>query len=64
MSRLTNTEFIDSADAICSRLQDGVSLLCRGMVLGRVLEEADIYLRLPYSHSLYLISTDGAEYGR
>ena len=64
MSRLTNTKFIDSADAICLRIQDGVSLLCRGMVLGRVLEEANIYFRLPYSRALYRISTGGAEYDR
>ena len=38
MSRLTNTKFIDSADATCLRIQDGVNLLCRGMVLGRVLD--------------------------
>jgi len=31
--RLTNTEFIDSPDSICERIQGGVSLLCRGMVL-------------------------------
>ena len=31
MSRLATTKFIDSADAICLRIQDGVSLLCRGM---------------------------------
>ena len=64
MSRLTNTKFIDSADAICLRIQDGVSLLCRGIVLGRVLEEADIYFRLPYSRTLYRISTGGTEYDR
>lgn len=64
MSRLTNTKFIDSADAICLRIQDGVSLLCRGLVLGQVLEEANIYFRLPYSRTLYRISTGGEEYDR
>lgn len=64
MSRLTNTKFIDSADAICLRIQDGVSLLCRGMVLGQVLDEANIYLRLPYSRTLYRISTGGTEFDR
>ena len=64
MSRLATTKFIDSADAMCLRIQDGVSLLCRGMVLGQVLQSATIYLRLPYSRTLYLFSTDGAEYGR
>ncbi len=64
MSRLATTKFVDSADAMCLRIQDGVSLLCRGMVLGQVLQSATIYLRLPYSRTLYLFSTDGAEYGR
>ena len=60
MSRLATTKFIDSADAMCLRIQDGVSLLCRGMVIGQVLQSATIYLRLPYSRTLYLFSTDGA----
>ena len=64
MSRLATTKFIDSADAICLRIQDGVSLLCRGMVLGQVLQDARIYFRLPYSRTLYRISTGGAEYDR
>ena len=64
MSRLNTTKFIDSADAMCLRIQDGVNLLCRGMVLGKILENATIYLRLPYSRTLYLISTGGAEYDR
>ena len=64
MSRLNATKFIDSADAMCVRIQDGVNLLCRGMVLGQILEDATIYLRLPYSRRLYLISTGGAEYDR
>lgn len=64
MSRLNATKFIDSADAMCVRIQDGVNLLCRGMVLGQILEDATIYLRLPYSRTLYLISTGGAEYDR
>ena len=64
MSRLNTTKFIDSADAMCLRIQDGVNLLCRGMVLGGILENATIYLRLPYSRTLYLISTGGAEYDR
>ena len=64
MSRLNTTKFIDSADAMCMRIQDGVNLLCRGMVLGRILENSTIYLRLPYSRTLYLISTGGAEYDR
>ena len=64
MSRLANTRFIDSADAICLRIQDGVNLLCRTMVLGQVLGEATIYLRLPYSRTLYRFSTGGVEFDR
>jgi hypothetical protein len=62
MSRLNKGELIDSADAMCQRIQEGVSLLCRGMVLGAVAKNATIFLRLPYSESLYLISTGGKVY--
>ena len=64
ISRLNKTNFIDSADAMCERMSGGVSLLCRGMAMGAVLEKSTIYLRLPYIHSLYLISTNGATYER
>jgi hypothetical protein len=36
ISRLNKTEFVDSADAMCERLQGGVSLMCRGLMLGAV----------------------------
>ncbi len=62
ISRLNKTNFIDSADAMCERISGGVSLLCRGMAIGTVLEKSTIYLRLPYMHSLYLISTNGSTY--
>ncbi|MDO9271073.1 MAG: hypothetical protein Q7T96_18360 [Methylobacter sp.] len=64
ISRLNKTEFIDSADAMCERMQGGVNLLCRGMLLGAVAEKSTIYLRLPYSEWLYLISTGGKQYDR
>ncbi len=64
ISRLNNTEFIDSADAMCDRLQGGVSLLCRIAVLGAVANKAHIYARLPYSEWLYSISTRGKSYDR
>jgi hypothetical protein len=64
ISRMNNTQFIDSADAMCERMQGGVSLLCRGVLLGAVSEKSRIYLRLPYSESLYLISTNGQTYDR
>jgi len=64
ISRLNRGEFVDSADAMCERMQGGVNLLCRGMVLGAVAKNATVFLRLPYSESLYLISTGGKVYDR
>ena len=62
VTRLTNMNFIDSADAICDRKMGGVSLLCRVAVMGRVEEKSSILLRLPYSEMLYSISTGGKSY--
>jgi len=62
--RLNKTEFIDSADAMCERLEVGVSLLCRGMMMAAVVNKGRILFRLPYSESLYLMSTRGKVYGR
>jgi hypothetical protein len=64
ITRLTNVNFIDSADAICARLMGGVSLLCRGAVIARVSKESTIIARLPYSGFLYGISTGGKTYDR
>lgn len=64
ITRLNKTEFIDSPDGVCERIQGGVSLLCRGMVLGAVVEKSTILLRLPYSSWLYSISTGGKTYDR
>lgn len=55
-------KFIDSADAVCERGMGGVSLLCRGLVLGTVAENNPVLLRLPYSATLYSISTGGKQY--
>lgn len=62
VSRLNKMQFVDSADAMCDRIQGGVSLLCRSMLLGTVARNATIYLRLPYSKWLYDISTGGKEF--
>jgi len=62
--RLNKTNFIDSADAMCERISGKVNLLCRGVVLGAVAKNAEILMRLPYSETLYLISTNGAKYER
>jgi hypothetical protein len=64
IARLNGTEFIDSPDAMCERIHGGVSLLCRGMVMGAVLDEATILARMPYSAWLYGISTGGKQYDR
>lgn len=64
MLRLNKTRFIDSADAMCERIQGGVSLLCRGITTAAAVENTKILARLPYSRSLYLISTDGKTYDR
>ena len=62
MLRLSNMKFVDSADAVCERIQDGVSLLCRAAVLGAIGENATILARLPYSSILYSVSTGGRTY--
>lgn len=64
ITRLNKTEFIDSPDAMCERIQSGVSLLCRAMVMSAVIDKATILVRLPYSSWLYSISTDGKSYDR
>lgn len=62
--RLNKTEFIDSPDAMCERIQGGVSLLCRGMVMAAVVQKSTILIRLPYIDWLYLVSTGGKRYDR
>lgn len=64
IGRVGKTRFVDSADAICDREMGGVNLLCRGVMMGNILNNATVYLRLPYSETLYLWSTGGRDYGR
>lgn len=64
MLKLNKMKFIDSADAMCERMQGGVSLLCRGLVLGLVAKNSTVLARLPYSEWLYLVSTGGRGYRR
>jgi len=64
ITRMDKTKFIDSADAMCERIQGGVSLLCRGAAMAGIAENAHIFLRLPYSETLYKISTGGNTYDR
>lgn len=62
--RLNKTEFVDSPDAMCERIQGGVSILCRVMVLGAIAEKSTKIVSLPYSRTLYLISTGDKTYER
>lgn len=64
--RREKTRFIDSADAVCVREMGGVNLLCRAAVLGGIAGQdgRGILLRLPYSETLYLMSTGGMKYNR
>ncbi len=64
MLQLNKTNFVDSPDAMCDRLQGGVSLLCRGMTMAAVVQKTEIIARLPYSDWLYLISTGGKRFER
>ncbi|MFK3940202.1 hypothetical protein ACI2KC_00765 [Pseudomonas monteilii] len=64
MLRLNKTNFIDSADAMCVRIQGYVSLMCRGMTMAGVVKATTIIARLPYSETIYKISTDGNTYER
>jgi hypothetical protein len=60
--RTGKLKFIDSADGLCGRETNGVSLLCRMAALGAVAQNSTVLMRLPYSETLYLISTDGKTY--
>jgi len=64
ITRYGALKFIDSADAVCQRKGDGVSLICRAVVLGQVANNSTILLRFPYSETLYLLSTNGKSYDR
>ncbi|WP_207903105.1 hypothetical protein [Rheinheimera sp. D18] len=63
MRKLENSQFIDSADAMCERRVGNVNLICRAVTLGSVIKnEDDILMKLPYSEFLYLRSTEGVTY--
>jgi hypothetical protein len=64
MLRLNKMNFIDSADAMCVRIQGYVSLMCRGMTMAGVVKATTIIARLPYSETIYKISTGGNTYER
>jgi len=58
------TKFIDSADAICERHMGGVNLLCRGIALAAIGENATVLVRLPYVEFLEGVANGGVLYGR
>ena len=62
--RTGKLKFIDSADGFCARESDGVSLLYRMAILDAVAQNSRVIARLPYSETLYLISTGGKKYDR
>lgn len=62
--RQSNTQFIDSPDGMCERMNGGVSLLCRGIAIASVGKDVTVLARLPYSSTLYSISTGGKSYDR
>lgn len=64
VKRLPNGQLFDSADAMCERTMGGVSLFCRMGALSIVLNDDNIYARLPYMAWAYKLSTDGKEYDR
>lgn len=55
--------FFNSPDAICIKVQGGVSLFCRIMVMSNVPTDR-IIARLPYIELAYLISTGGYTFER
>lgn len=61
--RASGEPFFNSPDAECLRIQQGVSLLCRGIALGHAPTDR-IILRLPYIEWAYLRSTGGQSFDR
>ena len=55
--------FFNSPDAMCLKIQDGVSLLCRGAALANAPADR-IIIRLPYMKWAYLASTGGKEFSQ
>jgi hypothetical protein len=45
-------------------MQGYVNLICRGMTMGAVVNATTILARLPYSETIYKISTGGESYTR
>lgn len=56
------SQFVESADGICLRSTGQVTLLCRMAAFAKVGQEDKILIRLPYSKTLYLWSTNGQSF--
>lgn len=61
--RAAGEPLFNSADGECLRIQQAVSLLCRGLALGRAPVDR-IIVRLPYIEGAYLLSTGGQTFDR
>ena len=62
MLRTDRTRFIDSADGVCLRQYGAVSVFCRLAIVGETNLQGVVLLRLPFSQTLYDISTGGRRY--
>jgi len=61
--RTSGEPFFNSPDAVCLKLQEGVSLLCRGLAIAQAPVDRIIF-RLPYMDWAYLMSTGGQVFDR
>lgn len=61
--RASDEPLCNSPDALCLRIQGGVSLLCRGLALEQAPTDR-IILRLPYMEWAYVRSTGGRTFER
>jgi len=61
--RASGEPFFNSPDALCLKIQGGVSLLCRGLAMTQAPVDR-IILRLPYMEWTYLMSTGGRAFDR
>ena len=62
ITRLDESRFIDSSDAMCQRANGVVNPICRGRVVGNVTQNAKVLAKFPYVDWFYLISTKGVRY--
>ena len=61
--READEPFFESADALCLRKLGSVSLMARGIALGKAPKDRIIF-KLPYWRFAYLRSTNGQEFDR